>query len=338
MAHEIVFDDLRGINPICFVGETPWHGLGQQLAPDSPIEVWCKQSGMDFSIMDSPVSFTAKVPGMARTNFNYPNRKALYRDDTGVPLSIVGKDYKVVQPGQVLEFFRDITEAGGFKLNTAGVLFGGSRYWALAEIGQSARIMGQDDVKGFLLLATACDGSLATTASFTSIRVVCNNTLNFAVDEGEAGRSRKYLKIPHSRTFNPDEVKAELGLASASFETFIDSANRLATRRVKDAEALEWLIRVFGNVKDDQEIGQDELNLVPARNVKACLELFKGNGKGSNLRSADGTAWGLVNAVTEFTDHHRATRTQDARLDSAWFGDSASIKDRAWAAALKLAA
>ncbi len=35
------------------------------------------------------------------------------------------------------------------------------------------------------LLATACDGTLATTAQFTNIRVVCNNTLAIALRRTE---------------------------------------------------------------------------------------------------------------------------------------------------------
>ena len=42
-----------------------------------------------------------------------------------------------------------------------------------------------------------------------------------------------------------------------------------------------------------------------------------------------GTAWGLVNAVTEYVDHHRRARSSDYRLDSAWFGQGATLKQRA---------
>ena len=338
MAHEIIFDDLRGIQPIAFTGPTPWHGLGQQLAPNSPLEVWAQQAGMDWNIESSAITFHAPKPGARRTNFNFPNRKVLYRNDNSAPLSIVGANYNVVQPGEVLEFFRDLTEAGGFRLNTAGVLFGGTKFWALAETGMGTRIMGQDKIDSYLLLATSCDGSLATTAMFTSVRVVCNNTLGFAVQAGEAGQARQYLKIPHSRHFDPAEVKGELGLAEKSFEVFVDSANRLAKRRVKDREAMEWLLRVFGSVGEDEEITPEMLDLPQAKNVKSCLQLFKGAGLGSHLKSSEGTAFGLLNSVTEWADHRRKTRTVDSRLNNAWFGDMALLKQKAWNEALKLAA
>ena len=58
----------------------------------------------------------------------------------------------------------------------------------------------------------------------------------------------------------------------------------------------------------------------------------------AELTAAKGTAWGLLNAVTEFVDHERRARSQEYRLDSAWFGQGASLKQRALDQALQLAA
>src|SRR6202044_3294118 len=94
-------------------------------------------------------------------------------------------NFKIVQPGAVLEFFRDLTAAAGFTLETAGTLFGGKRFWALAAIGETASIADPaDKMKGYLLLSTACDGSMATEARYTTVRVVCNNTLSSARSAG----------------------------------------------------------------------------------------------------------------------------------------------------------
>lgn len=334
MAHEIVFDESRGINPIAFVGETPWHGLGQQLQPGAPLTEWAVAAGMDFGIEGAPVLYLDDK-GLLR---GFEGRQILRRNDNQAPLSIVSDSYKVVQPAEILDFFSTLVDAAGFRMNTAGVLFAGKKYWALAELGESARIKGQDRIDGYLLLATACDGTLATTAMFTSVRVVCNNTLSFAVQDAEAGNARRHLKVPHSRQFDADVVKAELGLAQGSWNTFVDAANVLSDRKVGDREALEWLVRVFGKVKEGEEITDEVLEAQDARTIKSVFELYKGRGKGSGLVSADGTAWGLVNAVTEWADSSRKTKSLDHRLDSAWFGTTANIKYRAWGEALRLAA
>lgn len=90
--------------------------------------------------------------------------KVLYRSDTKAPLAVVSKRFLVVQPGEILEFYRDLTAVNGFELETAGVLREGRKFWALARTGQSTVLKGRDRVDGYLLLATACDGTLATTA------------------------------------------------------------------------------------------------------------------------------------------------------------------------------
>ena len=99
-----------------------------------------------------------------------------------------------VQPAEVLEFYRDLVSAGGFELETAGVLKGGKKLWALAKTGQETVLRGNDTVKAYLLLATSCDGTLCTTAQFTSVRVVCNNTLTLA----HGSKASQLLRVRHS--------------------------------------------------------------------------------------------------------------------------------------------
>ncbi len=157
--------------------------------------------------------------------------------------------------------------------------------------------------------------------------MVCNNTLNMAVGE-KAGA----VKVPHSTTFDPVLVKQELGLGMSSWAVFMDSIKALSERKVHKFEAMNFLVKVLGNpeVPLAEQTNQKALNNVYA--------LFAGGGKGSELASASGTSWGLVNAVTEYVDHERRARNQDYRLDSAWFGQGATIKEKAFNEAMKLAA
>ena len=251
----------------------------------------------------------------------------LYRSDTHAPLSVVSPRYKVVQPYEVLEFYRDLVEAGGFELETAGVLKGGKKFWALARTGQSIRLKGDDDVQGYLLLATACDGTLATTAQFTSVRVVCNNTLQLAV-----GNDTGAVKVSHKRQFDADEVKQRLNIGVTAWDAFTDRIETLADRKVNRFETMNYLVNVFG----DPEKGiKEQPN---GRAIKAVQTLFEGQGAGMELKAANDTAWGLVNAVTEYVDHSKPARSIDNRLNSAWFGAGAAVKKRAWDQAMEMVA
>lgn len=312
------------------VSVAPRHALGRSaldkaLSPDQPIEVWAREAGMDWSIQSAEVRFAASDD--LGTIHTFPEQKVLYRSDTQRPLSVVSQRYQVVQPAEILEFYRDLTEAGGFRLETAGVLKEGRKLWALARTGQSVLLKGRDEVRGYLLLATACDGTLATTAQFTSIRVVCENTLAIAL-RADGGA----VKVGHRSKFDAQAVKKQLGIAISSWDGFMARMKALSERKLTDASSEALLRRVLTDSAAESANSQS----VGERSMKAVQSLYAGLGRGSNLASSTGTAWGLLNSITEYVDHHRRSRSADHRRDTAWFGQGAAIKQRAWDEAVKL--
>jgi phage/plasmid-like protein (TIGR03299 family) len=322
MAHQV--------QQMAYVGDVPWHGLGNELKSGQPIEVWAEKSGMSFRILETPVRFMADSVGPLGSIKTFADQKVLYRSDTQDALSVVSNRYHVVQPSEVLEFYRDLTEIAGYKLETAGVLKGGRKFWALARTGQSSALKGNDVVEGYLLLATSCDGSLATTATPTTVRVVCNNTLTIAVNGAVSA-----IKVPHNTRFDAQAVKQQLGIAVSQWDSFMYRLRTLAERKVKSHEAMAYFLRVLCEVDPN---GSDLSNLTNERAMAKAQALYDGQGRGAELDSAKGTAWGLLNAVTEFVDHERRARSLEHRLDSAWFGQGALIKQRALDTALKLVA
>ncbi|SAK87828.1 hypothetical protein AWB82_06066 [Caballeronia glebae] len=319
------------VQTMAYVNETPWHGLGNQLAPNQPLEVWAQQAGMNWKIEESEVRFVAGSTGLGSIHA-FPEQKVLYRSDTKAPLSVVSSRYQVVQPAEILEFYRDLTEVGGFELETAGVLKDGKKLWALARTGQSVSLKGRDKVNGYLLLATACDGTLATTAQFTSVRVVCNNTLAIAL-----GDSTGAVKVPHRSQFDAQAVKRQLGIAISSWDGFMARMKALSDRKVTVESAEAYFRRVLTYQTGSASNALDKPSATTNDSaIRAVHDLYSGRGKGAALASASGTAWGLLNSVTEYVDHQRRARSEDHRRDAAWFGHGAALKQKAWDEALKL--
>ncbi|MFB3237458.1 MULTISPECIES: DUF932 domain-containing protein [Aeromonas] len=310
------------IDSMAYTGQTPWHGLGNILPPQQSLDVWLQAAGMNWTIEQSDVLYQGAPDNPIL--HTYPDSKVLYRSDTLAPLSVVSQRYNVVQPHEVLHFYQDLVEAGGFELETAGSLKGGRKLWALAKTGRDLMLKGGDLVKSYLLLATSCDGTLCTTAQFTSVRVVCNNTLQVAV-----GNQTGAIKVPHSTQFDATAVKQALGLGVSQWDHFGQYAKELSQRPVAPQEALRFFSDLLAQPLDEESI-------VLTRSVQRLYELYQGAGMGAELASSHNTAWGLVNAVTEYVDHHRRTRSQDHRLDSAWFGQGAQLKSRALAQAITL--
>jgi len=343
MAHQI--------EQIAYVGETPWHGLGNQLSPKQPLEVWAQQAGMDWRIESSNVSYMAQNERGQSIIMPFEEQRVLYRSDTHAPLSVVSQRYQEVQPKEILEFYRDLTEQSGFELETAGVLKGGKKFWALARTGQSSALKSKDVSNGYILLATACDGTLATTAQFTSIRVVCNNTLAIAL-RGQSS-SAGVVKVPHSTKFDAEKVKQQLGISVRAWDEHMYEMKQLTQRKVSQQEAKAYFDAVFNNstmsISDPEEniiqfyrnVAQQVQEKKPEPNGRAmnkALEMFNGQGRGADLSSAKDTAYGLLCSITEFVDHERRAMSTDHRLDSAWFGAGASVKQRGLEQALALIA
>lgn len=300
----------------------PWHGLGNALPSGQSIEQWQQAAGMDWELLESPVMYAVGTASGITFKTN-PESKVLFRSDSQAALSVVSQRYQPVQPREILEFYRDLVSVGGFELETAGSLKGGRKLWALAKTGQATVLKGGDKLGCYLLLATSCDGSLSTQAFFTSVRVVCNNTLQLAVTGKTAA-----VSVRHSTTFDAAAVKQQLGLGMSGWDQFQRSIKDLSSRAVSPAEAKAYLVTVLG----DPRLPEAD----QPKPFKVALDLFSGSGKGSGLASAKGTAWGLLNSVTQFIDHDRQARSPDNRLDSAWFGSGAAIKGKAFEEALHL--
>lgn len=342
MAHQV--------EQMAYVGDTPWHGLGNQLTQNQPIEVWAKQAGMDWRIESSDVSYMAQNERGQSIIMPYEEQRVLYRSDTHAPLSVVSQRYQEVQPMEILEFYRDLTEQSGFELETAGVLKGGKKFWALARTGQSTALKGKDVSNGYILLATACDGTLATTAQFTNIRVVCNNTLAIAL-RGQSS-SAGVVKVPHSTKFDADKVKQQLGISVRAWDEHMYEMKQLTQRKVTQGEAAAYFDTVFNNTSmsaadQEENIIQFYRNIATPTPVKEkpepngramakVMDMFNGQGRGAELSSTKDTAYGLLCSITEFADHERRAMSTDHRLDSAWFGAGAALKQRGLEQALRL--
>lgn len=323
MSHEI--DMSNGRANIAYIGDKPWHGLGAEMDDGADLDQWRIAAGLNWAVSERPALYMDDEG----TTIQVPDKKVLVRDDTKLVLSVVGNGYKTVQPEEVIEFYRSLVDTAGYEMETAGALMGGKRIWALARTGTEARIKGSDLLRQYILLATGFDGKLATIGSRTSVRVVCQNTFSYAV--GENGK-RADIRIPHGSVFNAGKVKAEMGLENNAWSLYIDAANALADRRATNKEAVEYFFNLFYNAEET-----DITDKFVEKKIATMLNVYH-NGVGQDVVSANGTAWGLLNAVTRFVDHERTAQSVSTRMNSAWFGDGDRIKQKAYTAALKMVA
>jgi len=306
-----------------------WHNKGQAVPANSDFEAWLQASNMGNWQINSAMAlfYDAEAEDVVAC----PSRKILYRSDNKKFLADVGSNYNIVQPRETAGFINDLVKQLNFEMATMGVLFDGRRFWAQANIGQSVHILGKDRVDGKLLIATSCDGTMATTIQYTNTRVVCNNTLRMAL-----GENRNYVKINHGGVFNAEDAKVQLGLTSDSMVEWGRLATEMAKYRLSQEDALLYLTKVLDPAlfrAADNQVEEEEFDPFKNKSIRSTFDLFNGGAMGSDV--APDTLWQALNSVTEYADHGRLTRSDDARIDSAYFGTFANVKDRAWTTAVQ---
>jgi phage/plasmid-like protein (TIGR03299 family) len=285
MAH--LLDTTAGRAAIAYVGEEPWHGLGQRLTAGADLQTWRREAGLAYQVERTPVLFQRAHAGAADRIEAMEGREVLYRSDTGAPLSVLSSGYQVVQPGEVLDFFGKLAEAGGFTLETAGALSQGRRVWGLARVNDGAPVVGHDRVRPYLLLATSYDGTMATTAKFTAIRVVCNNTLTMAARGSmkEAGAQSEpdttegavvqCVRVPHMKKFDAGAVRQQLGIVLTAWDRWLVQARLLAQVDVTEAQADKFVADLLLSVQAAPK-GKPLPDVRASRGYKRLMGLFGG--------------------------------------------------------------
>jgi len=330
MAHNLDFSNGRA--NMAFVGDRKaiWHGLGQQMPDDASIEAWAKAAGLDWRAIKTPIMF--EVDGVVR---QAPDQFAIVRSDTLAMLGAFTGRYKEVQPIETLEFFRHLVEADDrFSIETAGCLKGGAVIWALAKFQDSLDVVGEKHM-AYALITTSFDGSLATTAQATMIRVVCNNTLTASIFDPRAAT----VKIRHSTAWTPEVAagaRKSLAKVAESFGSYGKMAEAMIGLELKREQAQAFLASLLSKGDDESEVSTRRKNQIDA--LLASYDATIAEGTERN------TGWAAFNAVTRYADHDRGTRKTGgesesaARMSSAFFGSGAQLKAQAAKALLDMAA
>jgi phage/plasmid-like protein (TIGR03299 family) len=336
-----MIDETTGAGAMAYLGKSPGINSGTKWQRVLPSKSGPKKAGLGWEVLRSPVLFRDERLFCGRQALGYdPIRRhldhdVLYRSDTGAPLGIASQHYQAAQPKDVMGFFDDLVKVGKFNLETAGALSGGRRIWALAKIGDGAPIIGQDIVRPYLLLTTSFDGSMATTAKLTAIRVVCHNTLSVAVRDDHTRASSAVsseVKVNHSMPFDARDVRMQLGIFVGTFEKWMIQTRRLARQKIDRQTAcrmpLELTSKIPFRTRNSEPVEWPRES--PA--YHRIMALFDGQAIGSGL-SEGPTKWQFINSVTQWIDHERG-RDPRSRLTSAWFGPGEALKPKAYEIAL----
>jgi phage/plasmid-like protein (TIGR03299 family) len=278
-----------------------------------------KKAGLDWTVDLRPMVTDQGSP--------VPDRKAVVRSTDKTVLSTVGNNYRPVQNSSAFDLMNGQVANGNAAFDSAGYFDNGNRIWVLCKL-KGDLIVGKDDlVQKFLLLHNAHDGSHKLRMFITPIRISCKNSLNCAL--GSAGTDG--LAIGHTAKVE-QQLKAAaeaLDQAAKYYLNFNKVAQQLLKTKFTEARMKELAAHILPVKHDDEETeAEAEPSAITQKNRDRIVELFT---EGAGHKGIEGTAWAALNAVAEWTDHHRNTRSDENRLRSSWFGKGARLKREAFA-------
>lgn len=306
MSHEMYKNDHA-----VYVGKPAWHGLGTVVENAPTTSEALKLAKMDFEVKKSePIDAWAGVGHMRTGPSKY---RATIRTDTNEILGMVNETYKVVQNEELFKIADSLGE--GAAVETAGTLKNGSQSYVLMNLENWA-VNGNDEMKSYMAIMNSHDGTLSLSSLPTDIRIVCANTLDWAITEG----AKRMLKIRHSG----DLDSKILGMKDALKEW---KTNKITFRNaVKTLGYTKWNVQDIQNfwlecyemfeepIARNPQTEKEEKNKTKAiATLSSWTQTFDDESKelGGN------NAWIAANAVTKWLQHKPYTRGRVRSAESS---------------------
>ena len=325
--------------------QNPWARVGCSFSPAAATDpaLAIREAGLNWEVGRVDLR-------TADTLDPIPDVSAIRRSDTGKILGVVGPDFEPFQNAGMFQVFTDLAQVdrrdGGlrFTIETAGAFNGGKVVWALAHLPDLAIRIQDDEAKTYLLVSNGHTGNKTLIIAPTTIRVICRNTL--AMAEAQAKANRRFgLAVGFTLKHTPG-IHESVNQAKDTFAAVIrDHAatkaawNRLAAVPLNKKREADLMRMVFGAPGPDESDRARALRKSREERIAAIIA-----SPTSQVKGTKDSLYSAMAAVCEWADHDRTTRSSDggnadeARLFSATFGSGAELKERAWSAALELAA
>ena len=288
------------VETMMYVREKPWHGLGTMVmeAPTSADAL--RLAGLDWTVDQTPVYTDAGI--------EIAGYKANRRNSDNAILGIVSDRYKIVQNTEAFEFTDALigeTENGVVKYETAGSLCGGKRVWLLAKM-PTQKIL-DDDVEPYMFFSNTHDGSGAIKVGLTPIRIVCNNTLNIALNTAKRQWSTKHIGNMQSKL---EEAKLCLQLADKYMKGLNEEADRFANATLYKEQIDEIFNEMFPIDDDTTERKKNNINEFKNEYYMCYLR--------PDIAQFMNTAWGAVNAMSDVVTHSAPKRNTANYAENRW--------------------
>ena len=276
------------VETMFYARETPWHGLGTRVEGAVSSEEALDAAGLNWDVVQEKL--------YTEDGYCVPGFYANVRDSDNKVLGVVTNRYKIVQNREAFAF-TDGLFGKGVKYETAGSLREGRKTWILARLPKAYRLA-EDKVMPYLVFSNSHDGSGAVKAAMTPVRVVCNNTLNLALQRADRIWTASHTGDMGSKL---EDAGMTLFMAENYMNELSKEAGKLNRRKVSDAEVGECIKLLLPIPTDATEVTE--------KNVKKLREdLRKRYYNAPDLLEVGKNGYRFINAVSDFATHAKPLR------------------------------
>lgn len=320
--------------------ESAWHKLGIVLDGTLPAREAFRIADADWEVASTPIFCPMGSP--------IPGYQAITRADNGQVLSVQSESYSIVQNEQLIRIAEALHEDA--TMDAVVVLNEGRKVAFTAKVnGSEGEVVKGDEVHQYLVGCTSHDGSVAFQVMFSPIRVVCQNTLSYALGKAAMGAENKRMRIRHTKNANSliDHLPAIINVQKQQFTAGLEELEAMAKKPCTAAQFRAYCEGVFAdqlagltNDKRGDKTTARPKRLEDITAWDSVANKFAGDGIGFDIKGVKGTMWGAYQAITEYFTHDagRAINSTDAarqRLESLYWGNGAAAITRAHELALR---
>lgn len=300
------------------VRETPWHGLGTIIEEAVSSEQALSLAGLDWEVFQTKLICQGtldEVPGLF-ANIRSTDQKIL---------GVVSDKYRIVQNRDAFAF-TDALLGGGVKYETAGSLASGKRVWMLARM--ESRMMTDEKVEPYLVFTNSHDGTGAVQVAITPVRVVCQNTLNFALHTARRKWSCAHIGEIGTKL---EEASKTLTNAGKYLNQLEEQFRELKLKTMPDDKVREFVNELLPINPEDGDIRKT--NVERLRDDVMFRYLYA-----PDLQPIEKSAYRFLNAVSDFATHREpARRTPNFRENRFMMtADGHPLLDKAYSMVLTL--
>ncbi len=276
------------VETMFYTREKPWHGLGTMVMEALNSADALRLAGLDWKVNQKSILTNE---GVLIQGF-----KANVRDSDNQVLGVVTDRYKVVQNEEAFAF-TDALLGEGVTYETAGSLQNGRRVWVLARLPQKYFIS-EDEIAPYLVFMNTHDATGAIKVAITPIRVVCQNTLNFALATAKRSWAANHTGDISGKL---EDARNTLLFADLYMKELGEAIEHLNQIKLADYQVMKYIDALFPLYENPTELQKKNLS-----RMKEDLKMryFEA----PDLENRDKNAYRFVNAVSDFATHAKPLR------------------------------